>query len=365
MRRITDVNVVADDHLNDVSRLVIPLDELEPRHIGAWRELAERAAEPNPFFEPECLLPAARLFGMSHVGLIVVEDVHHDWLACVPVSSRLQLRHGRVPVLSVWRHLYASLGTPLVARSTVELATEKLIQQAFRASHLGVVALPWLGDDGPVAAGLLAALEASGGRPALHRSFERAVMRRSTLADGLEPLLGRGHRRDLSRLGRRLAERLGAPLELRDESDRAGAVEGFLAVEASGWKGENGTAFARLDGHDEFFRELCAGFRAAGRLQLLTLGSAERTVSYKCNLLAGDAVFCFKIAFDESFARYRPGLQLELRMLELFRDQMSQTWMDSCAAADSPLFEHLWPERRRIRAFSRAVTSPASNGLAM
>ncbi|MGZ4334740.1 MAG: GNAT family N-acetyltransferase [Gaiellaceae bacterium] len=340
-----------------MSRFVIPFEELEPRDLAAWRELAARAAEPNPFFEPECLLPAARCLDASHVGLVVVEDAGHEWLACMPVSARVRLRHARVPVVSVWRHLYASLGTPLVARSAVELATERLLERAFRASRVGVVAFPWLGDDGPVAAGLLAALEARGGRPVLERSFERAVMRRPTLADGVEPLLGRGHRRDLSRLGRRLAEQLGAPLELRDESHCASVVDRFLAVEASGWKGGRGTAFTCLDGHDEFFRTLCDGFRAAGRLQMLTLGSAERTVSFKCNLLAGDAVFCFKIAFDESFARFRPGLQLEVRMLELFHDQMSQAWMDSCADADSPLFAHLWPERRRIRSSVVAASS--------
>ena len=33
----------------------------------------------------------------------------------------------------------------------------------------------------------------------------------------------------------------------------------------------------------------------------------------KCNVLSGDAVFCFKIAHDETFARFSPGVQLELR----------------------------------------------------
>jgi CelD/BcsL family acetyltransferase involved in cellulose biosynthesis len=330
-----------------VATFVIPLDQLEPRHLERWRELASQAVEPNPFLEAECVLPAARYLGAPHVGLLVVEG-SDGWLACVPVSPRLSFHHARVPVLSLWRHLYSSLGTPLVARGAVELASERLIQGAVRASRVGLVGLPWLGDDGPVAAGLLAAVRASGGRPVARRSFERAVMHRATLADGVEPLLGRGHRRDLARLGRRLGEQLGEPPELRDVSDDPAAVEGFLALEAAGWKGQNGTAFACLEGHAEFFRELCDNFRAAGRLQLLTLGSASRAVSFKCNLLAGEAVFCFKIAFDESFARYRPGLQLELRMLELFGGRMTQGWMDSCAASDSPLFEHLWPERRRI-----------------
>jgi CelD/BcsL family acetyltransferase involved in cellulose biosynthesis len=330
---------------------LLPITELEPRDLAAWRELAERAAEPNPFFEPECVLPAARHLGESDIALLVVKDTDRDWLACLPVRPHLRRWHARLPVLAAWRHIYGCLGTPLVSRSELELATGRLLAQAFRASSVGVVAFPWLGDDGPVAAGLLSALEASGRSPALHRSFERAIMRRSTLSGGVDAVITSRHRRDLGRLARRLAEKLDAPLELRDESGRAGAVEDFLALEGSGWKGEDGTALSSRPAHAEYFRELCAGFRAAGRLQLLALGAAEQTVSAKCNLLAGDGVFCFKIAHDESFAHYRPGLQLELRMLELFRDQMSETWMDSCSAADSSLFEHFWPERRPIGSY--------------
>jgi CelD/BcsL family acetyltransferase involved in cellulose biosynthesis len=335
---------------------MLSLEGLRPRDLEAWRELAARAAEPNPFFEPEFVLPAARHLGASDVRLVVVEGSEGEWLACMPVVPRLRLKGAHIPVWSVWRHLHAALGTPLVARSDLHLATDRLVHQALRLSHLGVVAFPWVGDDGPVVAGLLAALEARGRRPAVHRAFERAVMTRPTLDDGVEALLSRSHRRDLGRLGRRLAERLDAPLEVRDDADRGAAVDEFLAVEAAGWKGKEGTALACVDGHGEFFRELCDGFRAVGRLQVLTLGSAERTVSYKFNLLAGDAVFCFKIAFDESFERFRPGLQLELRMLEVFRDRMAQAWMDSCAASDSQLFEHLWPERRAIGSYVVSAT---------
>lgn len=330
---------------------VLPLTDVEPRHVSAWSELAGRAIEPNPFFEPECVLPAARHLAGDRVGLLVVEGSAGEWLACAPVTSRLHVGHASLPVLSTWRHPYSFLGTPLVARESVESAAAELVAGASRAGHLGLVAFPWLGEDGPVAAALLAAIRQRGRQPAAHRSFERAIVHRSALADGLDALITRGHRKDLARLGRRLAETLDAPLELRDESASAAGVERFLVVENSGWKGERGTAFACREAHAQFFRDLCDGFRAAGRLQLLALGSDSRTVSCKCNLLAGDAVFCFKIAFDEQFKRFRPGLQLELRMLEEFRERMAEDWMDSCADEHSPLFEHFWPGRRRIGSY--------------
>jgi CelD/BcsL family acetyltransferase involved in cellulose biosynthesis len=326
---------------------LLPLKELASRDIAAWRELATQAAEPNPFFEPECVLPAARHLGEPDVGLLVVTG-GGEWLACMPVIAHLRRWHTRLPVFAAWRNLYGCLGTPLVAGSAVEIATERLLEQAFRASSFGVVGFPWLGEDGPVARGLRATLAASGREPTLHRSFERAVVRRATLADGFDAVISARHQRNLGRLSRRLAEVLEAPLMVSDQSESAGAAEDFMALEGSGWKGEAGTALRSNPAHAAYFNELCAGFRAAGRLQLLALGTADRSVSYKCNLLAGDAVFCFKIAHDESFARYRPGVQLELEMLERFRDEMSEMWMDSCAAPDSKLFEDFWPERRPI-----------------
>lgn len=326
---------------------LLPLKELASRDIAAWRELATQAAEPNPFFEPECVLPAARHLGEPDVGLLVVTG-GGEWLACMPVIAHLRRWHTRLPVFAAWRNLYGCLGTPLVAGAAVEIATERLLEQAFRASTFGVVGFPWLGEDGPVARGLRATLDASGREPALHRSFERAVVRRGTLVDDFDAVISARHQRNLGRLSRRLAEVLDAPLMVSDRSESAGAAEEFMTQEAAGWKGAAGTALRSNPAHAAYFNELCAGFRAAGRLQLLALGTADRSVSYKCNLLAGDAVFCFKIAHDESFARYRPGVQLELEMLERFRDEMSETWMDSCAAPDSKLFEHFWPERRAL-----------------
>ncbi|MGA2013893.1 MAG: GNAT family N-acetyltransferase [Solirubrobacteraceae bacterium] len=330
---------------------VIAIADLGSRDVAAWRDLAARAAEPNPFFEPEAVLPAARHLGERHAGLLVVRDGAGDWLACMPVVPRLRRRHGTMPALTAWRHRYGCLGTPLVDGAAVATATERLLDRSLRAAGRRMLVLPWLGDDGPVAAALSAALRAAGREPAVHRSFTRAVLTRATLDGGPDTVISARHRRDLRRLLRRLTETLDGPLELSDDSDRPDAAADFMALEASGWKGRAGTALRCRPAHAAYFAELCDGFRAAGRLQLLALGTDRQTVSWKCNLLSGDAVFCFKIAHDEAFDRFRPGLQLEVAMLEQFRDRMTAEWMDSCADPDSKLFAHFWPERRRIGSY--------------
>jgi hypothetical protein len=173
----------------DRAPLLLAVKDLGSRDIAAWRELAAQAIEPNPFFEPECVLPAARHLGEPDVGVLVVAGGDREWLACMPVIAHLRRWHTRLPVFAAWRNLYGCLGTPLVARSVVEIATERLLEQAFRASRWGVVGFPSLGEDGPVARGLRATLAAGRREPAWHRSWERAVVGRATLTDNLDAVV--------------------------------------------------------------------------------------------------------------------------------------------------------------------------------
>ena len=69
-------------------------EDLTPADLAAWRALAAEAAEPNPFFEPEALLPAARYLRRHPVELLIVQDTD-GWIAAVPVERRI--RYGKLP----------------------------------------------------------------------------------------------------------------------------------------------------------------------------------------------------------------------------------------------------------------------------
>jgi agmatine deiminase len=65
------------------------------------------------------------------------------------------------------------------------------------------------------------------------------------------------------------------------------------------------------------------------------------------NLCAGSALFDWKVAYDEDFARYGPGVQLQLRVLEqACQDGLS--WIDSCSEVTDDHQLRLSPARRRI-----------------
>src|SRR3954447_21299364 len=151
----------------------------------------------------------------------------------------------------------------------------------------------------------------------------------------------------MRRLRRRLSEQLGAPLETVDRPDDPEAVRRFLELEASTWKGRDGGAMLSNGRHARFFAEICERFSRAGRLELLELGAGSKTVAMKCNLVADPGIFCFKICHDEAFARFSPGIQLELSNIDHFHEGEAH-WMDSCAAPNNQMINRLWPDRRRI-----------------
>jgi CelD/BcsL family acetyltransferase involved in cellulose biosynthesis len=93
---------------------------------------------------------------------------------------------------------------------------------------------------------------------------------------------------------------------------------------------------------------MCREFADAGRLQLLELRGGGETLAMKCNLLAGDTIFCFKIAYEEKWASLSPGIQLELDMLKLFHEESEARFIDSCADANNSMINRLWPDRRSL-----------------
>jgi hypothetical protein len=65
------------------------------------------------------------------------------------------------------------------------------------------------------------------------------------------------------------------------------------------------------------------------------------------NFLASPGSFSFKTAFDEAFARFSPGVLLQIDNLAIL-DRPEIAWMDSCAAEQHPMIDSLWAERRAL-----------------
>ncbi len=93
---------------------IINVKNLSAKDEKAWRDLSGRALEPNPFYEPDCLIPAAihQTFG-DQIDLVVAE-VERSLLR-LPAGRRVSRWRGlpyKIVTSQVRRMTY--LGTPLV-----------------------------------------------------------------------------------------------------------------------------------------------------------------------------------------------------------------------------------------------------------
>jgi CelD/BcsL family acetyltransferase involved in cellulose biosynthesis len=330
---------------------VVSVGELDAPSLAAWSRLAGRAAEPNPFYEPEFVLPACRhlpTWEGTRVARVFEDD---ELLALLPVQPRRSWRRLKRPVLFN-RPPLVGLGTPLVDRDHVEDGTARLLETLLAGARRGLpglAVLEWLGDDGPVARALDAAAKER--RLPLHRydTWQRVTLRRRPEPTYLEEAQGPVHRRELRRRFRRLADAMGGEPTLVDRTADPGGIEEFLRLEAKGWKGAAGRAMAvAADGTEAFFREVCANFGAQGRFRLLSLERGGLPAAMACYLVSGSTLFVRWIAFDADFDRYSPGAQLDAAMFQYFHAADGLDSVDSCNRAHDHSMDHLWPDRRTL-----------------
>jgi hypothetical protein len=103
------------------------------------------------------------------------------------------------------------------------------------------------------------------------------------------------------------------------EGDLDAAFATFLAVEASGWKGEcgTGTAISCSAEKTAFFRDLAAGLSGdADYCEINALYAEGRCLAAAFCTRTGATYSCLKIGYDEAFSRVSPGQQLVEKMVE-------------------------------------------------
>ncbi len=323
---------------------------------GEWTALAARACEANPFLEPFFLVPALETLGddrgagQSPAISILTVRVQGELALLVPLVTARRTRGVPLAELTTWRNLYDALGTPLLHRTHARPALGAMLDwMKERPEH--VLELTDVGADGPFRAALVDVLRERKTTPFVADSHTRAVLRPGANAeDYLQNVLDGRKRKELRRLERRLAEALG-PVEgrvYRTVDEMKVFAPAFLAVEASGWKAERGTAFASNDAHRRFFERVVLGAAELGQVDGFALRAGDKVVAALCSLRAGpekNAFFAWKIAYDEAYAKYSPGILLEIENIRRLHGQ-GELFMDSCASPDHQVSNRLWSERR-------------------
>ncbi len=119
-----------------------------------------------------------------------------------------------------------------------------------------------------------------------------------------------------------------------------------MGLEAAGWKGKRGTALISTAATRDFAREggwPLASEAGAARIDSIDLGG--HPIAMVVSFASGATAWTWKIAYDETFARFSPGAQLMLETAKAIFTDPTLSRVDSCATADHPMIDHLWPGR--------------------
>ncbi|WAP68258.1 GNAT family N-acetyltransferase [Jiella pelagia] len=259
-----------------------------------------------------------------------------------------------VSTIRAWVHPFGRLGTlPLDGDDPEETLLgffEMLVETG--AGLPGVLVLPEMRTDGRFAA----AIENAARRASLPLSkvdtYDRAGLMKSEASDYLLPPVSTRRRRELHRQ-RRLLEAAG-PVSLRISREVASvrtALEDFLTLEASGWKGKTRSAMVLDRYRAAFARESVNELAADGRARIYTLLAGERSVASLVVLIQSGQAFAWKMAYDETFAKASPGQQLLQETTRALISDPAIKAADSCAMPDNFVMNRFWPERLPIATY--------------
>jgi hypothetical protein len=292
------------------------------------------------------LLPALRAYAPGGRVEVLVTSATHRGRRLLCGLFPIAWRRGRA---ELWKHRSCYLSTPLLRTGFAQAALRCFFDHLERRT--GLVRLDDVPGDGPFHLHLVDELNRRGWPSLVSTWYTRALFRPAANGDDfLERALNAKRRRELRRQRARLAEQGRLELcELSPGEDPAPWIREFLALEAGGWKGAAGVAAALHPAERAYVEEMAARAHQRGRLMMMGLRLDGRPIALKYNLLAGNGSFAFKIAFDESFARYSPGVLLELDNIHRLHRMPEVRWMDSCAAPNRFMINHLWPERREMQ----------------
>lgn len=328
--------------------------------------LCSRTIEPNIFFNPRFLAPAMPRLEDREVRLAVIRDgdeYRNRLRLLVPFSvDRPSIPLG-VSVIRTWASPFGPLGTPLLDRDdpagVIEDFFEMLARPRLKMPR--VLMLPDLRLDGPVASLVRSVAESRSLPIEVAARSERPVLESRLDGDAyLRASVRPHHFREFRRLKRRLEER--GRLEhsvARGPEEIRTATEGFLALEAAGWKGRERTAMAVDRFRAAFLREAMDRLAELDLCRVHGLTHDGKLIASLIVFVEAGVAYTWKTAYDEDFSAFSPGALLMIEVTKQHLDDPNIELTDSCAVPDHPVMSRLWSERRPLGTLVVGLTPDA------
>ncbi len=332
--------------------------------LTEWSDLASHALESNTFYEPAFFQAASRhLEQKSQWQIIVVQDSSSDELLGF-FPFLLQKGPCGLRRLSLWKSEMNYLTTPLI-RSGFERSVWRVVMEHVKcmSPRIDLVESPMNSASGRIHQELHSLIRDDLLTTYQYDHYSRAELRTGHDYDQyIKQAVGGHHSRGYRRMRRRL-DGFGQ-IEFRLNTDPRHAecwTNWFLDLEAKSWKGEEETAMQQSPDKERFFRELVSQGLEQERLEMLGIFLDGEPIAMAVTLLSSQGSFAYKIAFDENYKKFSPGVLLQLHLTQKFLDEKKLQWFDSCAAPSHPMINRLWVDRRSIQHLAISTGRPLAN----
>jgi CelD/BcsL family acetyltransferase involved in cellulose biosynthesis len=333
-----------------------------------WRDLAGRTLESNALFQPGLLLGAARHLAALHPATALLVWLERgETRRLVGLLPLLGDAAGLGPrTVSVYSSPYHNLGVPLIDRE-VALPVMSEVITFLAGVDPAITALKFTNIplDGAFAAILSKAMRQTGRTLDVTPAGRRAILRPLGPDEAsLEERLPAKRRRELARIERKLIA-LGQVRyhEARGTGARD-ALETFLALEASGWKGQAGTALVQTPRSASFIRSAYREFAGVDQGRVVWLSLDGRPIAAGLIFDSPGRSWFAKIAYDETLAHVSPGVQLVMAFSRRQAKNREVALTDSCATPNHPLMDPLWLDTMEMGDIIVGVQPGRSLGLA-
>lgn len=322
-------------------------------------DLAEHVETRNPFYESWMLIPAFKHLQNNEIKIVLVwSDKKTELLGLFP----LEVKRGyhRVPVryYSLWNHIHCFLSTPLV-RKNKELFCLDIFFKWLSNQHFGkhLFQFDQIGIDEPFCLTLQSYLNSRDAISENVESYGRAMLNSRLPSEKyLLSAISAKHLKDLKKKKKKLAE-LGV-LEFKQLlkfDDLELWIHDFLKLERSGWKGLANSAIDCDKRQREFLEDVLKGAFKRRSLAFFAMTLNDLPIAMRIGFISGGGVFSFKISFDERYARYSPGVLLEIEHIRYLLDCSDLKWADSCALPGSSMLNRLFRQKKNISSIAVAT----------
>jgi CelD/BcsL family acetyltransferase involved in cellulose biosynthesis len=276
-------------------------------HTDAWDRLAADVPQKNPYLLPGWIDAAFRhALGPDERWLCCFAYIGDRLVGVLPVIARPHPLLGQdYPLLRTFDK-HAQSGEALLAPDHAVSAFRALLSEVNRQipKHLSLdmkAVRPssplWEAIEGGVGGYVI--------RCGRHHSF--SFLNVEGDFDAYMATLG-NMRGNVKRYRKKLESRGKVSFEIKKSHDaKEDFLAEFLSLEASGWKGRNGTAIANRPDSVLFYSALVANFAAQGHLEWHTIRVENDLVAAELGVRFGSALFLPKTAYNEEFADCRPG----------------------------------------------------------